>query len=266
MATSNFISREPLTVRCKRLVPKSASAEKVSDRQERVPGWNQEKLQSSIVVMEGGGGIGSIVSRTLVRQGVKEIYICDPDVVVPTNLNRQEFVFGDLLKPKAHQLALSLGALGVQGTAITGYPLFFQEFLQVYQGPTPDVVISGVDNNVARLEAARWCRQIRRPFICAGVAPDAGGAYVFVQIPGEACLGCYLGEHLFTGGLACPGTPAVLDILLVLAGHVSYAFTSLLMQRERSWNLARFFLSTGSGDSCVVAIDRRCPLCNGKGA
>lgn len=266
MATSNFISREPLTVRCKRLVPRHTNAEKVSDRQERVPGWNQEKLQSSIVVMQGGGGIGSVVSRSLVRQGVYALFICDPDIVQPSNLNRQEFEFGDLLKPKAHQLALSLGAMGVQGTSITGYPLYFQEFLQVYRGPTPDMVISGVDNNAARLEAARWCRQIRKPLICAGVAPDAGGAYVFVQIPGEACLGCYLGEHLLTGGLACPGTPAVLDILLVLAGHVSFAVTSLLMQRERSWNVARFFLATGSGDSRVAAIDSRCPLCNGKGA
>ncbi len=266
MATTDFTSREPLTVRCKRLVPKNAKAEKVSDRQEKIPGWNQEKLSSATVVMQGAGGIGSVVSRALVRQGVGALHLCDPDIVQASNLSRQEFSLEDLLKPKAHRLAMSLASMGVQGTSITGYPLYFSEFLQVYRGSTPDAVISGVDNNSARLEAATWCRQIKKPLICAGVALDAIGAYVFVQEPGRGCLGCYLGDHLLKGGAVCPRSPAVVDVLLVLSGFSSFAISSLLMGRERSWNLTRFFMSSATAESRTVAIARDCPLCKGRGA
>lgn len=266
MASTSFTSRKPITARCKRLVPKRCGGEKVSDRQERVPGWNQARLSSATVVVQGAGGIGSTVCRTLVRQGVGVLHACDPNVVQPSNLSRQEYAAEDVFKPKACQLVRSLAEVGVMGTIMTGYPLYFREFLKVYRGPHPDVVVSGVDNNAARAEAAQWSRALRMPLVCAGIAADAGSAYVFVQEPDKACLGCYLGTHLLTGGAACPGIPAVVDIVLVLAGFVSYAVTSLLMQRERSWNLTRFFLASGQGESHVVAIHPHCPLCKGKGA
>lgn len=265
MASTSFTSRDPVTVRCKRLVPKRSGGEKVSDRQERIAGWNQQRLCSGNVVVQGAGGIGSWISHALVKQGAGEVHVCDPDVVQPSNLSRQEFAADDLFKPKAIRLVQRLAQIGVQGTVLTGYPLYFSEFLSMYCGPRPDVVVSGVDNNEARLQAAQWCRAIKSPLVCAGVAQDASGAYLFIQEPGKACLGCYLGTHMYKGRAACPGTPAVVDVLLLVAGYASYAITSLLMNRQRTWNGVRFSLSTAECQALSVPVQARCPMCKGSG-
>ena len=232
----------------------------VSDRQELIPGWDQERFSSSTVLLAGAGGIGGQVGSSLVKGGIGELYITDPDVVGLSNLNRQHFTPGDLYRNKGHALARNLSKSGFLGTRVHGFPLFFSEFIQRFPGVVPTATVVGVDNDRARLQACDWSLRIGRPLVSVGIARDASGAYVFVQEPGMACLGCYLGgAH---GGASCPRTPAVLDVLQVACGYASFALSSLLMPRHRGWNLIRTFL--GTGGTTAVQIERRqdCPFCS----
>lgn len=223
-------------------------------------------MASGTVVLEGAGGIACAVGYPLVMQGLGAMHLTDPDVVQPSNLSRQLYKPEDVFKNKGHCLAQRLSEMGVLGTRLTGYPLYFSEFVELYGTIKADVVVSGVDNNAARLQACQWSRKIRKPLVCAGVGEKAEGAYCFVQEPGKACLGCYLGNALLQGGSPCPGTPAVIDVLHGVGGFMSYAVTSLLMPRPRSWNLVRFFMGSAEWKVAIIEPQKRCPVCQGAGA
>ena len=50
---------------------------------------NVQKLQSCTVAVIGLGGVGGICTESLTRCGIGRLYICDGDVVEPSNINRQ---------------------------------------------------------------------------------------------------------------------------------------------------------------------------------
>lgn len=223
-------------------------------------------MERATIFIEGAGGIGSATGLTLTMQGAGHLMLCDHDRVQSSNLSRQFFQPEDVHSFKAHSLARRLSAIGVQGTTLIGFPLAFGDVLKRYPDLSPDVIVSGVDNNAARLQACMWSMKINKPLVCAGVGEAAEGGYVFVQQRGQACLACHLGASLLEGGSPCPGTPAVLDVLQVVAGYASYAVTSLLMQRPRSWNLLRFYMGSLGGKKSVIKPRKQCPVCHGKGA
>lgn len=61
----------------------------VFDRQLRIQNWKQDKVESSVCLLLGAGGLGCGVAMGLARLGVKKIILVDKDVVDASNLNRQ---------------------------------------------------------------------------------------------------------------------------------------------------------------------------------
>lgn len=61
----------------------------VFDRQLRIGGWKQEKVENSVCLLLGTGGLGCGVAMSLARLGVKKLILVDKDVVDTSNLNRQ---------------------------------------------------------------------------------------------------------------------------------------------------------------------------------
>ena len=72
-----------------------------------VPGTT-EILKTKTVAIAGCGGLGSNIAIALVRSGVGNLIIADFDKVEASNLNRQQYVFEDIGKPKASTLAIHL--------------------------------------------------------------------------------------------------------------------------------------------------------------
>lgn len=103
---------------------------RVSVRQERILGWDQERLSRSVVLVAGAGGLGGEIVEGLVQKGVGRIDVCDFDVVTPTNLNRQKFTVRDLWKNKALRLARTMRKRGFLGTFLQAHPCSVQEVLQ----------------------------------------------------------------------------------------------------------------------------------------
>lgn len=59
------------------------------DRQLRIQNWDQGKIENSVCLILGVGGIGTGVAMGLARLGVKKLILVDKDVVDISNLNRQ---------------------------------------------------------------------------------------------------------------------------------------------------------------------------------
>jgi molybdopterin/thiamine biosynthesis adenylyltransferase len=237
----------------------------VTDRQQRLKGFNQEALAQARVILIGSGGLGSEIGEALVRKGVGRLVLFDHDYVEPSNLNRQKFNKSDLDKPKAHRLALNLSKEGFCGTVIEGYSLCFEDALQQGVDMTGHVsaVVCAVDNNPCRVAVSRYFREQNIPVIFTAVSEAADHGYVFCQEPGKACFGCLFPSAITDESYPCPGTPAVKDILKVVGGIVSYAVDSLLMDRLRTWGFKTVYLDgTVPGNDWIVPRRQDCKLCH----
>lgn len=218
------------------------------------------------MLLVGAGGIGSQLGLAGVKLGFGFLDICDPDDwVEPSNLNRQLLGKRDLYGPKAPALARWLQPLGALGTALRPHKLYLSEFRAHFPSYRPGLLAVGVDNNRARAEASTWCLELGVPMVSVGIARDASAAYVFIQEGGEGqpCLRCHLGDELDSVDSApCGGTPAVIDVLLAICGFAAYGMTSLLLGRERTWNLLTIYMVTGQAHAVRVQRDPHCTGCS----
>jgi molybdopterin/thiamine biosynthesis adenylyltransferase len=243
------------------VVPRAEGEASVTDRQEQLPGFLQEKLGSLRVLLIGAGGINGEVGLGLVRKGVGHLDIFDDDTVELSNLNRQRFFEEDLYKSKAECLARNLAREAVARCVTAGYPLRFQDAAESGLSVEGRVVaVCGVDNNEARVAVARHFLPAA-PVVFIAVSDDAEHGYVFAQEPGRACYGCLFPEAV-ADDTYHPCSPAVADILKVVAGIALYAVDSLVMNRRRSWNYKEIFLAGDIPDRTTVVQRRRgCPIC-----
>src|SRR6266478_947282 len=96
------------------------------DRQRKIPGFDQEVFSKSSVLCIGAGGIISQVAPTLVRKGIGFITLIDPDIIEPSNLNRQRFYLKDIGENKAITLAENLQPECIAATEIYGVPFLLE--------------------------------------------------------------------------------------------------------------------------------------------
>jgi molybdopterin/thiamine biosynthesis adenylyltransferase len=242
--------------------PKEPSA---TDRQERVPGFDQARFSSLGVALIGAGGLNGETAEGLVRKGVGCLKIYDPDHVDLSNLSRQRFFARDLGENKAWALVRNLEAEAVATTWLKGCALSFEDAVGRGLDTICDVGVCGVDNNRTRIYVSRYFAQNGRPLVLTGVSNEADHGYVFVQVPGGACFGCVFPDALESLRDPCPNTPAVKDILKVIGGYVLYAVDSLVMPRRRRWNYKQTFLDGAQPERCLTVPRRSdCGLCAGR--
>ena len=268
-STSNFWTKPrrlpwdkpPYRFRCETL----KCVQAVSDRQQRLKGWEQDALSKAEVLCVGAGGLGGETSKGLAQEGTGQLTILDHDVVSPTNLNRQHFYRRDLYENKAVALARNLSKECVLGTKFLAYPCSFQNRPRTL--PRPDLIIAGVDNQFpeTRLEICQYAYLQKIPAIIMGVTPEADAGYVYVQEPGEACWACAFRpeEHQDQDVERCPATPAAMPILQALGGLAVYAANSILMDLPRDWNYWHVNLSHREfGGPLNVEPRPGCPICD----
>ena len=231
------------------------------DRQNRIPGFDQRIFSTSRVLCIGAGGIISQIAPTLVRKGIGGITLLDPDIVEPSNLNRQRFYTKDIGRNKAIALAENLLPECIAETEIVGIPLRLEEAIARRIDLSCDLAVCGVDNNPARVAASRFFRTRRIPVIFTAVSVSGDHGYVFVQERDGACIGCLFPDMVNDDRFPCPGTPAIADILQAVGALAVYAADSLLMTRARKWTYRRVSLSDGSLEGAsVVPLRPDCQL------
>lgn len=153
-------------------------------------------LAHTRIALVGCGGLGSIVGEGLVRLGARRLVLVDDDRVDKTNLNRwQGGQLQDVGRHKAQLLAERLthftsGAeIEVVAGSLHGEPA--RRALRCC-----DLLIGGLDNDVARVTLNRYAAQYLVPYFDAGVRVQAAPrvdfqSRYFSVLPGTTgCLEC----------------------------------------------------------------------------
>lgn len=253
--------RRSKTYRAKGLPPQRWA--EANDRQELVDGSEFERKQHAKLLIVGGGGIGSNVAHAAMRTGYGHVTNMDDDIVDISNLPRQLFLRSDVGKFKSHAIGRQLERTAIFPFTFVADPHRFQERYSLEQAPRdrPDAIIAGPDNTPTRRYIAEFGITHAIPVIHAAVGRDANALYVLVQEPGHACFGCAFPHMLDDRSYPC-GLPGILDVLLVLTGHIMHATDSLICGRPREWNYRQVYLDGALPDR-THCVERRadCPLC-----
>jgi molybdopterin-synthase adenylyltransferase len=162
-------------------------------RQERMPGHDQAAIGAARVVVVGAGGLGSWVGLALVRSGIGNLTIIDPDRFDRTNAHRQLMFAQDMGRPKASRLVKNLVPHMIAGGRLTAINANFAEAVGCVS-LAADVLLVLVDNNHCRRSGSQWARSHRIPAVFAMLSLDGLRLNAFLQgaEQSDACLWCAL--------------------------------------------------------------------------
>ncbi|MFX0013200.1 MAG: ThiF family adenylyltransferase [Promethearchaeota archaeon] len=158
------------------------------DRQLRLPGWKQEILKKSTVLIVGVGGLGVEVAKNLAMVGVGRLILVDLDTIEYSNLNRQVLFIGATEgTSKAQYAAKRLQELN-PFIEVEAHNCALQD-LPPHLYNEADLYIAGLDSIEARSELNRRAIHNRKPLIDAGTAAFNGHVYCVWPFS-NACLEC----------------------------------------------------------------------------
>jgi len=163
------------------------------DRQRRVAGWDQARLERAHVLVAGAGAIGNEAAKLLALLGIGRITIVDMDRIEHSNLARTVlFREDDVGRPKAEVAAERVRELapGARVEAIAGD---VERDIGLGRVREADAILGCLDNLHARVALNRAAQRARRPWIDAAI--DARALEVAAFVPGGACYECALGER-----------------------------------------------------------------------
>jgi adenylyltransferase/sulfurtransferase len=150
---------------------------------------NQKRISNSEILVIGAGGLGSPILMYLAASGVKELGICDFDVVDETNLQRQ-LLFNDksVGKDKALEAKTKITELNPNVKVSV-----FNEMITSKNAENIvkdfDLVIDGSDNFATRYLLNDVCVILDKPYIWASIYRFDGQVSVFWKKHGP-CYRC----------------------------------------------------------------------------
>lgn len=232
----------------------------VAHCQSLLPGWDQKRIEAARVCVVGAGGLGSEVALNLVQCGIGTIDLIDPDMVEPSNLNRQLFKPKQVGKNKALALAENVVEYGALGTTVHAYPVYVQEFLEQAAAVVFDLFVVGVDNDHARLAASDFCIERAVPLVNIGLANDGSGFEILVQERTGPCLRCWWGKRE-PKATPCGGVPVDRTLAAMAAAMGCNAGVEQIGQkRPPRWTRCSIFPNSAACEASRIAT--RCTRCS----
>ena len=126
------------------------------------------RLAGAHVLLFGVGGVGGYVCEALVRSGIGEITLVDPDTVALSNLNRQiiatEATIG---MPKVEAAAERIRLINPACVVHTRQDFYMPEMADSYDFSAYDYVIDAIDTVTAKLDIICRCKEAGVPVISA---------------------------------------------------------------------------------------------------
>jgi len=241
--------------------------ERWSDRQERIAGFDQQKIRDAFIWIFGVNGLGRTTAEIVVRKGYGKVGLCDPDIVEVSNLHRTLWHWKAIGEFKSVRAVTELAEVAPDRTEILGYVGTLEEvFIEgLVSGATACIV--GIDNDAGRAHAATEIHRLGIPGIFFALSADASVYEVIIQEAGKACWACIHPDRYIRGmehfqKTACVKVGAVADVCFVAVGLCTYALDSLVMARPRFWNFRQGHLH-GELPEQIKQIQPRpdCPLC-----
>ncbi|MBY9000106.1 MAG: HesA/MoeB/ThiF family protein [Candidatus Heimdallarchaeota archaeon] len=157
-------------------------------RQQLIPGWNQETLSASTVVLVGVGAIGSYVGTILVSSGIGKLIIIDFDTIESSNLNRQLlYRDSDIGNSKSETAAKRLKELNPAIDIEFYHKKMEKVSVAVYE--EADVIISCLDTFPGRRWINSMAVRVKKPLVTGGMFAFLGNAQVIIPYE-TACFEC----------------------------------------------------------------------------
>ncbi|UCD91878.1 MAG: ThiF family adenylyltransferase [Methanobacteriota archaeon] len=264
METGPIVSIPRVRFTSKELKSETEGEKGVFDRQIRIPGWDQKKVEKARIACIGAGGLGGHALQNLARTGVKSIKVCDADHVELSNLNRQFFYHEQLYKNKALSLAENLAKECTGETTIEGFSMDFQDVVQEFPEAfeDSDLLLCLVDNEESRYDASRWGFLHGIPVVFAAVSDSAMNGYVFLQDNESGCYSCLWHSEKDQDDSEkrhCVA-PSVIYVHSIIIGLVVYQALSVIMDWREAWRYYEFFLD-GSTRAFTPGKVSECPVC-----
>ena len=162
------------------------------DRQKRISGWDQNKINQATVMVIGAGATGNEVVKNLALTGIGKIILVDFDIIEKSNLNRcvlfntVDSTEGrykvDVVIEACEQLNPDTEILGLKKDLNSIDKVLYKK---------SDVICSCLDNVEARLQANNYAYYYDIPFIDSGIEEFYGTVQaVYSGVEDAACLQC----------------------------------------------------------------------------
>lgn len=216
-----------------------SEADGVHHRQGLLENWNQSKLKNAKIGIVGAGGLGGHTANSLAREGCGRIVICDFDEIELSNLNRQLFYKDQVTKNKAIELGKNLIKECTDSSNIDSFALPFNKTIEKYPEAFfgADIILCLVDNNLTRVDVAKYGLKYDVPIVLCGVSENAKCGYVFIQKSKSGCFNCLWSmdnKGAEEKRNQC-NRPSVIYIHQIMSGIVSYVTTGLIMDWTIPW-------------------------------
>jgi adenylyltransferase/sulfurtransferase len=229
----------------------------------------QKRLIDSSAVVVGCGGLGTVITNSLVRSGVGRVTIVDRDFIELDNLARQVLFDEEDIKkglPKAIAAAEKLRRIN-SGIAIEPVvaDLTAENIERIIEGT--DIVLDGTDNFESRFLINDACVKLGIPWIYGGVVATYGMSYAI--IPGTTpCLKCFINELPGPGSAPTCSTIGVLGtaVNMVASVEVTEAL-KILLGKQDALIKKLIYLDAWYGTWNVFELKKgstRCPVCDDK--
>lgn len=169
------------------------------ERQERLFGADgQKRLATMRVGLVGLGGIGSHLAQQLAYLGLRDYVLADPDRVTGSSLNRLiGAVEADAAAGRFKVDVAERTITNVQRTAaVEALPLPVGADAARRALTDRDVIVAGLDDDLARIELIKYCMAARIPFFDAATdidtesKPIVWGGRIAFSGQGERCAFC----------------------------------------------------------------------------
>lgn len=171
----------------------------------RLDGLIDTSVRNKRVAVIGCGSVGSYLAEELVRSGISELVLIDPDVVEWPNLTRTVFGYRDVGMPKVFALKKRLETIFPDLQIVPLYNRMQQlrdERPEVFNNI--DLLISAVDDPAANGAVNRLSFKIGIPSVFIGIYSGAkGGEVIFVDPIRTPCFHCATGgvREALAGGV-----------------------------------------------------------------
>ncbi len=159
-------------------------------------------LSNDHVLVAGAGSVGSRLAEDLVRAGVGEISLVDPDTVSLPNLARSTYRSSDLDRPKVDALARALLDIN-PGLTVHTYARSLGELTELANIlPTVDLVIGATDDMPQQYSLAAEAYRRGIPTVCTAMYEFARCGEIVISMPKAktACVSCAMGNSTLGSG------------------------------------------------------------------
>ncbi len=167
--------------------------ENKTDRQERIPYFDQKAIRNTSVLVVGAGATGNEVLKCLALTGFGYVFVADMDHISTSNLSRTVlFTEKDVGRRKAPVAAERFTNMSIDDGIADFYDGDLCHGLGEGVFRHVDIVIGCVDNEQTRLYVSNICQLLGKPYIDTGIGGFNWNVFSSSGKDGCSCYACTL--------------------------------------------------------------------------